>query len=289
MGFRTIVITKRAKLNLTMGYLEVRGEETKKVYLDDIDTLMIDNQAVSMTTALMTKLMQKKIKVIFCDEKHNPVSELVPYYGSGDSSRKVRTQVSWLSAVKEEVWTSIVREKIRKQADFLRELGKEREENLLRSYISELVSGDVTNREGLAAKVYFNGLFGMDFTREESSPTNAALNYGYALLLSVVNKEIAYNGYITQLGLFHDNVFNSFNLTSDLMEPFRILVDRLVYNSRFAKFETEEKRSMLQLFEQEISIDGQVQVFANAIKVYVRSVFQALNERNPDKILFYEL
>ena len=289
MGFRTIVITKRAKLNLTMGYLEVRGEESKKIFLDDIDTLLIDNQAVSMTTALMTQLMQKKIKVIYCDGKHNPMAELVPYYGSGDSSRKVRAQISWLPAVKEEVWTSIVREKIRKQADFLRELGKEREENLLRGYISELVIGDTTNREGLAAKVYFNGLFGMDFTREESSPTNAALNYGYALLLSTVNKEIAYNGYLTQLGLFHDNVFNSFNLTSDLMEPFRILVDRLVYECRFAKFETEEKRNILRLFEQEVTIDGQVQLFANAVKIYVRSVFQALNERESDKILFYEL
>lgn len=289
MGFRTIAITKRSKLNLTMGYLEVRGEETKKIFLDDIDTLLIDNQAVSMTTALMTQLMQKKIKVIICDEKRNPMAELVPYYGSGDSSRKVRAQISWLPAVKEEVWTSIVREKIRKQADFLRELGKEREENLLRTYISELVIGDTTNREGLAAKVYFNGLFGMDFTREESSPTNAALNYGYALLLSTVNKEIAYNGYLTQLGLFHDNVFNPFNLTSDLMEPFRILVDRLVYESRFAKFETEEKRNILCLFEQEVTIDGQVQLFSNAVKIYVRSVFQALNERESDKILFYEL
>ena len=289
MGFRTIAITKRSKLNLTMGYLEVRGEETKKIFLDDIDTLLIDNQAVSMTTALMTQLMQKKIKVIFCDEKRNPMAELVPYYGSSDSSRKVRAQISWLPAVKEEVWTSIVREKIRKQADFLRELGKEREENLLRTYISELVIGDTTNREGLAAKVYFNGLFGMDFTREESSPTNAALNYGYALLLSTVNKEIAYNGYLTQLGLFHDNVFNPFNLTSDLMEPFRILVDRLVYESRFAKFETEEKRNILCLFEQEVTIDGQVQLFSNAVKIYVRSVFQALNERESDKILFYEL
>ena len=242
-----------------------------------------------MTTALMTQLMQKKIKVIFCDEKRNPMAELVPYYGSSDSSRKVRAQISWLPAVKEEVWTSIVREKIRKQADFLRELGKEREENLLRTYISELVIGDTTNREGLAAKVYFNGLFGMDFTREESSPTNAALNYGYALLLSTVNKEIAYNGYLTQLGLFHDNVFNPFNLTSDLMEPFRILVDRLVYESRFAKFETEEKRNILCLFEQEVTIDGQVQLFSNAVKIYVRSVFQALNERESDKILFYEL
>ena len=88
--------------------------------------------------------------------------------------------------------------------------------------------GDVTNREGHAAKVYFNALFGKDFTRTEECPINAALNYGYALILSCFNREIVSNGYITQIGLFHDNMFNPYNLSSDLMEPYRVVVDRMV-------------------------------------------------------------
>lgn len=289
MGFRTIAITKRAKLNLTMGFLEVRGEETTKIFLDDIDILMIDNQAVSMTAALMTKLMQKKIKVIFCDEKRNPLAELVPYYGSVDSSRKVRMQLLWTEETKESVWTIIVKEKIKKQAEFLEELGKEREAALLYNYIKELANGDATNREGMAAKVYFNAIFGMDFNREENSPINSALDYGYSLVLSTVNKEISYNGYLTQLGLFHNNVFNPFNLTSDLMEPFRILVDRIVYHNGFTEFGTEEKREMLRLFETEVKIDGKRQTFSNAMRIYVRSVVNALSDNNPDEILFYTI
>lgn len=289
MSFRTIAITKRAKLNLTMGFLEIREENTTKVFLDDIDVLLIESQAVSMTAALVSELMKKKIKVIFCDEKRNPQAELIPYYGSGDSSRKIKRQIAWNDSAKEEVWTCIVREKIRNQYLFLKELGKKRETELLESYMDELTSGDQTNREGLAAKVYFNALFGMGFRREEETPINAALNYGYALLLSTVNKEIAYNGYITQLGLFHDNIYNPFNLASDLMEPFRVLVDRMVYENQFQQFGTEEKHTMLHLLEREVILGNNKQVFTNAIRIYVRSIFDALCDGDTGEILFYSL
>lgn len=289
MGFRTLVITKRAKLNLTMGFLEIRGEETLKVFLDDIDILVIDNQAVSMTAALVTELIKKKIKIIFCDDKRNPQSEIIPYYGSGDCSRKIKTQIAWQDDIKTKVWTSIVREKIIKQSDFLLELEKEREYKLLQQYIDDLSYGDKTNREGLAAKVYFNALFGMDFNRNEDIPRNAALNYGYSLLLSIFNKEIIYNGYMTQLGLFHDNKFNQFNLASDLMEPYRILVDRIVYESNWEQFDANDKRKMLSLLEQEITISGNKQVLTNAIRIYVRSIFDALCDRNVEEILYYSI
>lgn len=289
MGFRTIAITKRAKLNLTMGFLEIRGDQNIKVYLDDIDILVIDNQAVSMTAALITALMKKKIKVIFCDEKRNPQAELIPYYGSGDSSRKVKNQIAWSNQIKECIWTLIVKEKIRNQAAFLKELGKVREYELLEDYVDNLSLGDKTNREGLAAKVYFNALFGMGFRRDEETAVNSALDYGYSLLLSSVNKEISYNGYITQLGLFHDNIYNPFNLASDLMEPFRILVDRRVFAARFTKFETDEKYEMLHLLETEIKIGGSKQILTNGIRIYVRSVFDALCDNNPEEILYYSL
>jgi CRISPR-associated endonuclease Cas1 subtype II len=289
MSFRTIVISKRAKLNLTMGFLEVRGEDTTKVFLDDIDMILIENQSVSLTVALMTELMRKKIKVVFCDEKRNPNAEVIPYYGSSDSSRKLKTQIGWATDTKEEIWTKIVKEKINNQRIFLQELGKKREEALLEGYIQELANGDKTNREGLAAKVYFNALFGMDFNRDEETPINSALDYGYSIVLSTVNKEISYNGYVTQLGLFHDNIYNPFNLASDLMEPFRILVDRIVYDNHFEQFSTDEKRIMLHLLEKEVKIANNKQVFTNAIKIYVRSVFDALCDNNSEEILFYKI
>lgn len=289
MSFRTVAVTHRAKLNLNMGYLEVRDEDVKKIFLDEIDILMIESQAVSMTAALLTALMEKKIKVIFCDEKRNPQGELFPYYGSGDCSRKIKKQLEWSEDIKGKVWTAIVKAKIQNQAVFLKELDMKREKDLLESYLQEMFYRDESNREGMAAKVYFDAIFGMDFTRDKETPVNAALDYGYSLILSLVNREVSYNGYITQLGLFHDNIYNCFNLSSDLMEPYRILVDRMVYENQFDKFETEEKHKMLHIFETEVKIGGSWQILPNAVRIYVRSVFDALCDNDSSEILFYSL
>ena len=120
-----------------------------------------------------------------------------------------------------------IKEKIRKQKELLEYLGKE-EAKLLSSYLKEIVWNDITNREAHSAKVYFNALFGMEFTRTADIVINSALNYGYTIMLSAFKREIVANGYITQLGLFHDNMFNPFNLASDLIEPFRVLIDKEV-------------------------------------------------------------
>ncbi len=223
-----MVISHRAKLDLQMGYLVVRGERTVKIHLGEIGVLLVENTAVSLTASLLAELTKRKVKVVFCDEKRNPSSELIGFYGSHDTSNKVRKQISWKEATKQAVWTEIVSEKIKKQKELLETLGKEAEAELLSSYIDEIQWNDITNREGHAAKVYFNALFGMDFTRTSDNLINAALNYGYSIVLSAFNREVTANGYITQLGLFHDNMFNPFNLSSDLMEPFRVLVDQVV-------------------------------------------------------------
>lgn len=287
MSWRTVVIANSAKLDYQMGFLVVRGRETSKIHIGEIHTLIIETTSVSLTGALIAELGKKKVKVIFCDEKRNPSSELIPYYGSHDTSAKVRSQIGWDNGIKEEVWTRIVAEKIRKQAEHLQYWGK-KEAEMLYHYIVEIEPGDITNREGHAAKVYFNALFGMDFNRSAETSTNAALNYGYGILLSAFNREIACNGYITQLALFHDNMFNPFNFGSDLMEPFRPIVDRVVKKMEPQKFEHEEKVQMLRMMEQEVEIAGRKEVVSNAIKIYSKSVFDALTERNLDLIKLYQ-
>lgn len=286
MSWRVVVITKRAKLDLQLGKMVVRSDETVKIVLSEISTILIESTAVSITTSLIAELAKRKIKVIFCDEKRNPSCELVNYYGSHDTSNKVRRQIAWKQRTKEVVWTEIVTEKIRKQKELLEALGKE-ESELLASYIREITWNDGTNREGHAAKVYFNALFGLDFTRTEDNFINAALNYGYSIILSAFTREVVANGYITQLGLFHDNMFNQFNLASDLMEPFRILVDREVTEMNLIQFEHEEKIQLVNILNQEVQIDGKIQYVNNAIKIYCKSVFDALEEDDSSLIRFY--
>ena len=288
MSWRTIVITKRAKLDLQLGFMVVRGEHTTKVALNEIAVVLIESTAVSLTTSLLAELTKRKVKVIFCDEKRNPSSELVSYYGSHDTSNKIRKQVAWRQNTKEAVWTEIVSEKIRKQKELLELLGKE-EAELLSSYLQQIAWNDETNREGHAAKVYFNALFGLDFTRTEDNLINAALNYGYSIILSSFTREIVANGYITQLGLFHDNMFNQFNLASDLMEPFRPLVDKCVLGMKLEQFEHEEKMWLVDILNQEVQIDGKIQYVSNAIKIYCKSVFDALNEDDSALVRFYKI
>lgn len=288
MSWRTIVISKRAKLDLQLGYMVVRSEEVTKIVLSEISTILIESTAVSLTTGLLAELSKRKIKVIFCDEKRNPSSELVSYYGSHDTSNKVRKQIAWKQKTKEAVWTEIVTEKIRKQKEILEILGKE-ESEILSSYIKEITWNDGTNREGHAAKVYFNALFGLDFTRTEDNYINAGLNYGYSIILSAFTREIVANGYITQLGLFHDNMFNQFNLASDLMEPFRVLIDQKVLRMKLMDFEHEEKMQLVNVLNQEVLIDGKKQYVNNAIKIYCKSVFDALNDDDSSLMRFYRI
>lgn len=287
MSWRTVVISKRAKLDLHLNHMVVRGEETTKIFLGDISVLIIETTAVSITACLLNELIKQKIKVIFCDEKRNPASELVPYYGSHDTSDKIRIQIKWTEELKQLVWTEIVTEKIRQQAYVLKALDL-RQHILLEQYISQIKPNDASNREGHAAKVYFNALFGLDFSRSMDMPINAALNYGYTILLSAFNREITANGYITQLGLFHDNIFNPFNFASDLMEPFRPLIDVAVYAMQPEKFEREEKLKIVNILNKKIYINEQEHYVNNAVKIYTRSVFDALNEKDISKIRFYK-
>ncbi len=287
MSWRTIVITDVAKMDYQVGYLVVRGKDTVRIHLSEIETLILESTAVSMTAYLLSELVKNKTKVIFCDEKRNPSSELLPYYGSHDTSAKIRNQIGWTEEKKAAVWTEIVTEKIKKQAEVLENHGKT-EGEMLREYADEIVFGDETNREGHAAKVYFNALFGKKFSRKDDNSINAALNYGYSLVLSSFTREIAACGYITQIGLFHDNMFNQFNLASDLMEPFRPIVDEMVIEMMPEKFEKDEKHEIIGIFSKELNINGRYESFSNAVGIYTRSVFDTLNDSGPGCLRFYD-
>ena len=288
MSWRTVVISRSAKLDYQMGYMVVRSSgETNQIYLRDIRMVIIESTAVSITAALLCELVHHKIKVVFCDEKRNPSSELMPYYGSHDCSGKLRTQMTWSDEIKKEVWTEIVTEKIRKQAEHLREYELS-EEDMLMGYLEEIQIGDETNREGHAAKVYFNALFGSGFSRTLDCFENAALNYGYSILLSSFTREIVNNGYLTQIGLFHDSQDNPFNLASDLMEPFRPIVDRVVRNMDLLKFEHDEKMKLVDISNHRVRINDRDEYVSNAIQIYCRSIFDAINRRDLSEIQFYQ-
>ncbi len=288
MSWRTVIVSNKCKLSYKNNYLIIRNEEVQMIHLSEVNIVVIDSTQVSITSYLISEFSKRKIKVIFCDELRNPTAELMPYYGSHNTSKKVLEQIKWKDDIKNEVWKEIVKLKIYQQYTVL-ELSKRIKDERLLQYIEEVKDGDITNREGHAAKIYFNSLFGNEFSRSLECDTNSALDYGYSILLSTFNKEIVSKGYITQLGINHKNEFNFFNLSCDLMEPFRPIVDAVVYSSTGQPFDKSYKYKLINILNFKVKIDGKEQFVSNAIPIYVKSVIDAIEQEKPEKILNYEL
>lgn len=290
MGWRTVLISGRAKLDLKLNNMVVRKDEIYKIHIPEISILIIDSTTVSITTALIEALIENKVKIIFSGSDHCPIGEIVNYYNKFNCVASIKKQILWKKENKDKIWAEIIKRKIENQARNLKYLDFDSFQ-LLNKYISEIHLGDATNREGHAAKVYFNTLFGNEFSRGIDNPINAMLNYGYSILLSIFSREIVSMGYLTQLGIFHDNQFNYFNLASDFMEILRPKIDKIVYDCMPREFESKEKYILLNILEDTVKVKDSNYKFLNAISVYCKSLFEAIEVGDISLIKFidYEL
>lgn len=273
MSFRTIVVTEQARLSYKNRFLVVKkGLEESFIHLSEIDTIIVDSISVSISTYLLKELSDNKINIIFCDDKHNPFGELQSFYSRYNSSKKIVFQTKWSKKDKGKLWSLIVRNKILNQALVLQKI-KNVNYSVLMEYMDNVCDDDKTNREGHASKVYFNSLFGKNFVRNDNDDINSALNYGYAILLSTVNKEIVNNGFITQLGIHHKNEYNPYNLACDLMEVFRPIIDSFVYFNSNRDFDMSFKLELIDLFNKSYKFNNKNYVLKDIIRFYVKNVF----------------
>ena len=287
MGWRTVVVNKNCKLSYKNDYLIIRSEELQMIHLSEINSIIVENGMVSITSYLINELANKKIKIIFCDEKRNPSCEIIPYYSSFNTSKKILNQINWKKNRKDAAWQQLIKYKIHNQAMLLKKLNIEGYEKLL-EYEEQVEIADKTNREGHAAKIYFNLLFGLDFFRGREDNTNIALDYGYSLILSMINREVVNKGYITPLGINHKNEFNQFNLSCDFMEIFRPLIDEIVYENREFAFDKSYKYKLINVFNRKVIIDNREYYLTNAVSIFIKSVFDFLENENESPILNYE-
>lgn len=273
VSFRTIVVTEQARLSYKNRFLVVKkGFEESFIHLSEIDTIIVDSISVSISTYLLKELSDNKINIIFCDDKHNPFGELQSFYSRYNSSKKIVFQTKWSKKDKGKLWSLIVRNKILNQALVLQKI-KNVNYSVLMEYMDNVCDDDKTNREGHASKVYFNSLFGKNFVRNDNDDINSALNYGYAILLSTVNKEIVNNGFITQLGIHHKNEYNPYNLACDLMEVFRPIIDSFVYFNSNRNFDMSFKLELIDLFNKSYKFNNKNYVLKDIIRFYVKNVF----------------
>ena len=277
MGWRSVIITQHAKLTYSMQMMIVQTRDgINQIPIEDVNLLLVSTTQAVITSALISKLAQNQTKVIFVDEKGNPIVETAVYYPGTRNMAKLTQQFNWDDHLKELLWTKIVSQKIKNQIAVLANYHLNKDE--VQSELDQLEINDESNREAIAARKYFMLLFDKNFVRRDTSAINAALDYGYAILLSSFNREIAMNGYLTYFGIHHCSQENQFNLASDLMEPFRPFVDYWVKaHEKIKELTPDIKYGLVELLSLEIKFNGKKTLLTNAITVYVRECLKFLS------------
>lgn len=159
----------------------------------------------------------------------------------------------------------------------------------LKEIAREVLSGDSTNREGVAARQYWSGLLGPDFIRDrEGAFPNELLNYGYAILRAITARAIVGSGLSPEIGLFHHNQYNALPLADDLMEPYRPFVDEIVLSlmvSGSSTLDKEARGRLIQVSCTEVSIGGLVRPVQLAMSMTTASLAKCYEQGKADDLL----
>lgn len=276
MGWRSVVISQRAKVSLSLNNIVVQTiDGIHTVPADDIDVMVIETLQAVVTSAAIVRMIENGAVVIMVDAQYQPIVQCQSLTTSSCKASRLQQQILWPKERVAKAWTHIVHSKIENQIQVLK--GLNADTSKLESQLAQLELNDVTNREAVAARYYFPAIFARAFSRADDDPVNAALNYGYAILLSVVNREIVTNGYLTQWGIHHINDANPFNLGSDLMEPFRPVIDQWVSATKMTDFTPEVKHLLVDLLNVGLTYNGKKEILRNAVSEYVNSILRFLS------------
>ncbi|MFV0555589.1 MAG: type II CRISPR-associated endonuclease Cas1 [Lactovum sp.] len=250
MTWRNLMIKDGEYLRLKLSNLEVEKLGQRfTIPLSDIATITLEGDIMSVTTKLLAKLAEHNIAVIICNNKYIPCGIFMGFGQYHRTAKRNIEQVAWKDYRKQEIWADIIRQKIQNQIGVLQTFQAQEERLVkMKELYNDIQTGDLSNREGHAAKVYFNTLYGLKFTRDTDCFENSAMNYGYTIIRAYMARLVTSLGLIPTLGVFHHNEFNSFNLVDDLMEPFRPLMDcyiREKVSVKFKQYLSWEARCML--------------------------------------------
>lgn len=240
---RSIYIGNPAYLRLHFEQMEVCSPDTQevkgKVPIEDMGLLMLDHYQITISQQLIQKLMAHNVVIVSCDARHQPLGMMLPLYGHSEHSERVKAQIEASEPLKKQLWKQTVEAKIKNQIVHL-EIAEAYVEPMY-TYLHDVKSGDTTNMEGIAAQHYWKYLIAPDFIRSRyGAMPNPYLNFGYAVLRSIIARALIDTGLLPVLGIFHKNKYNPYCLADDIMEPYRPFVDRLVMETMM-KFPDEEK------------------------------------------------
>jgi len=285
MAWRVVAIENPARLSLRDNQLVIAQDVEATLPIEDIDSLILDGYGITATTNLLTALATKGTTTIICDEKHLPASVLLPYSQHSRQAKVSRQQLAISQPLKKQLWQQIIISKITNQADVLRSIGLD--DAALRTHISDVKSGDTSNRESIAARIYFDQLLD-DATRRKPIWHNAALNYGYAMVRSHIARHIAARGLVASQGIFHHNELNSFNLADDLIEPYRAAVDLYVLEKvgdRDASLTKHDRQLIIDILNYYVIMSDKKFMIKHAVERTVESFIECIEVKEARKLL----
>lgn len=275
-GWRTVVTKANDKLSMRNNQMViVSGTDKLLIPMEQIRELVITSHVGTITFPLLLQLAEQDAKVVFCDRKRNPFCELQPLYSNYEGAGRLMDQAAWTGRKKSAMWRQIVKMKIARQIELLTVLGLDVPEQLP-GYLRHIEKDDETNREAMAAKLYYDVLFGKQFKRFASDGRNAGLNYGYTILLSAFNRVIAMMGYSTALGIHHCSRQNHYNFSCDMMEPFRPFVDRIVYRHGEDELDWEYQKELIGVLQYPCTYGNKITDLETAIQWFVRDVAKGM-------------
>ena len=277
---QTLMFTTPVSLSLKDKQLVVTFKDNKDIVtraIEDIGFIVIENPMISITVPLLNELSDNNVSVIFCDKKQMPKSMLMSLDGNSTLQESYRYQFDASAPLKKRLWKQLVECKIKNQAALLDKVGKKGD--VLKAYYMNVKSGDTDNREGTAARIYWNHLFGDGFKRErEGSPPNNLLNYGYTILRAAVARALVGSGLYPAFGIFHRNRYNSFPLADDVMEPYRPFVDEIVYHlyndSAINELDNQAKGHLLRVLFSDVKIGKMTRPLEVALSITTASLLK---------------
>lgn len=274
--WRTIVITKHAKVSISLDNLIVQSrEETHTIPVSDIGTVILETTEAVITGYALATLIEHGVAIICCDGRHMPTGQFIALYANGNRRTHIHQQLEWTRRRKDRLWASVIRSKIRHQAHVLQK-HKVPDYIKIQQLVDEVLQGDSNNCEANAARMYFPRLFSYEFLRSDAdNEVNAILNYGYSVLLSETTRQIVASGFLTEFGIHHDNDSNPYNFACDLMEPFRPFIDDYVASMENPVLTTEVKHNLVTLLREDQPEYGTT--IAKMIAAYVHDALQFMN------------
>lgn len=286
-GWRTVLITKPCRLslkNLQLVY-EPYEEEKITVPLEDITVIVLETTQASLTAALLSKIAEKSIALFSCDAYHRPNAVFLPFLGHSRVSQIAHIQQNVSLPFKKRVWQKIIKSKITNHAQLLAYYGADNTN--VKRLVDQVKSGDSDNLEAYAARVYWGLLF-KKFRRDQKAmdPMNIALNYGYTIVRGAIARFLVAYGLLPVFGLFHRSELNAYNLADDLIEPFRVMVDKAVKTlekeDEFEMVMTARTKSMLlSVLHSEMMLDGELVTLLHACDVAAKTLVNAMRENDP--------